>query len=388
MTTTEERVGLLQAAGNNTFFLRSEDVIIDLLTDSGTGAMSSAQWAALMRGDESYAGSPSFERFEAAVQDILGFEEVIPTHQGRAAEHLLFSIFGGAPNVIPNNSHFDTTRANAEVSGAIALDHPCLESGDTASMFPFKGNMDLIALRATLECGNVPLVMVTVTNNAGGGQPVSLENLRGIRGLCDEFKLPLFIDACRFGENAWFIKKREEGQGERDVTDIVRDMFDLADGCTMSAKKDGMANIGGFLACRDKDLADELRRRLVVTEGFGQIQMAPGTFSLLQKKVGQRASINGATQIRAGVIRPEVVVTYAEDVSEERFIPPEPVGISIGDPVRGIRAPYFGHLGRVVSLPVEPEKLESESRARVMVIEFEDGQQARLPRANVEVIET
>ena len=268
MTTTEERVGLLQAAGNNTFFLRSEDVIIDLLTDSGTGAMSSAQWAALMRGDESYAGSPSFERFEAAVQDILGFEEVIPTHQGRAAEHLLFSIFGGAPNVIPNNSHFDTTRANAEVSGAIALDHPCLESGDTASMFPFKGNMDLIALRATLECGNVPLVMVTVTNNAGGGQPVSLENRRGIRGLCDEFKLPLFIDACRFGENAWFIKKREEGQGERDVTDIVRDMFDLADGCTMSAKKDGMANIGGFLACRDKDLADELRRRLVVTEGF------------------------------------------------------------------------------------------------------------------------
>ncbi len=270
MTTREERADLLTAASNNLFFLKSADVIIDLLTDSGTGAMSSEQWAAVMRGDESYAGSPSFGRFEAAVQEIFGFQEVIPTHQGRAAEHILFGVFGGSPHVIPNNSHFDTTRANAEQSGAIALDHPCKESEDTCSAYPFKGNMDLKALAATLEAnkGNVPLVMVTITNNAGGGQPVSLENMRGIRELCDKHEIPFFIDACRFAENAWFIKQREHGQSERPIRAIVRDMFDLADGCTMSAKKDAIANIGGFLACRDKELADEFRRRLVVTEGF------------------------------------------------------------------------------------------------------------------------
>ena len=270
MTCREERADYLLEARNNLFFLHSRDVIIDLLTDSGTGAMSAEQWAAIMRGDEAYAGSPSFGRFEDSVRDIMGFEEVIPTHQGRAAEHLLFGTFGGPGKVIPNNTHFDTTRANAEVSGATALDLPCLESDDTAGLFPFKGNMDLVALEAALvEHGDaVPLVMVTMTNNAGGGQPVSLANLHAVRALCDRFDKPLYIDACRFAENAWFIKNREQGQGEREVREIVREVFSLADGCTMSAKKDGMANIGGFLACRDAELAAEFRRRLVVTEGF------------------------------------------------------------------------------------------------------------------------
>ncbi len=270
MTTRKDREGLLDAAHGNLFLLRSEDVIIDLLTDSGTGAMSSEQWAAVMRGDESYAGSPSYLRFEKAVQDILGFPEIIPTHQGRAAESLLFGVFGGDDRVILNNTHFDTTRANAETSGALALDLPCAESKDTSDLSPFKGNMDLGRLKDSLiQYGErVSLVMVTVTNNAGGGQPVSLENLRGIRALCDEFKVPFYIDACRFAENAWFIKRREDGQADRSVAAIVADMFALADGCTMSAKKDGMANIGGFLACRDKQLALTFRQRLVVTEGF------------------------------------------------------------------------------------------------------------------------
>ncbi|MEZ6021321.1 MAG: tryptophanase [Planctomycetota bacterium] len=270
MTERAEREALLQAAHGNLFLLHSQDVIIDLLTDSGTGAMSSEQWAAVMRGDESYAGSPSYLRFADAVQTILGFPEVIPTHQGRAAENLLFGVYGGKGRVVLNNTHFDTTRANAEASGARAVDLPCPESKDTQAELPFKGNIDLKALHAALEKHGsaVSLVMVTVTNNAGGGQPVSLENMRGIRALCDEFGVPFFIDACRFAENAWFIKQREEGQSERAIAGIVHDMFALADGCTMSAKKDGMANIGGFLACRDAELAAELRRRLVVTEGF------------------------------------------------------------------------------------------------------------------------
>ena len=270
MTTREDRERLLAAAHGNLFLLRSEDVLIDLLTDSGTGAMSAEQWAAIMRGDESYAGSPSYLRFESAIQDILGFAEVIPTHQGRAAENLLFGVYGGPGTVVLNNTHFDTTRANAENSGAIALDLPCLESRNTSDLQPFKGNMDLVRLRELLlEHGRaVTMVMVTVTNNAGGGQPVSLANLRGVRALCDEFGVPFYVDACRFAENAWFIKQREEGQADRPISEIVADMFAVADGCTMSAKKDGMANIGGFLACRDGAVAADYRRRLVVTEGF------------------------------------------------------------------------------------------------------------------------
>jgi tryptophanase len=268
--TRAERTRLLEEAHFNLFALRSEDVTIDLLTDSGTGAMSSEQWAALMRGDESYAGSRSFQRFEAAVRDTFGFQEVIPTHQGRAAEHLLFGALGGPGQVFASNTHFDTTRANIEATGARAVDLPCPESEDTTSSYPFKGNMDLAALERLLSehRGRVPLVLVTVTNNAVCGQPVSLANLRATREVCERFGVPLFLDACRFAENAWLVQQREPGMRDFTLSAIVHDMAAQADGCTMSAKKEGLANIGGFLALREAELARELRRRLVVTEGF------------------------------------------------------------------------------------------------------------------------
>jgi tyrosine phenol-lyase len=270
MTERTQREECLSAARNNLFKLASNDVMIDLLTDSGTGAMSSEQWAALMRGDESYAGSPSFQRFEAAVREIFGFEHVIPTHQGRAAEHILFQTMVGPGQVVPNNTHFDTTRANIEAMGGVALDLPCAESRDTQELFPFKGNMDLQGLASVLteKRGSVPLVMVTVTNNAGGGQPVSLANLQAVRRLCDAEGVPLFLDACRFAENAYLLQCRESSLAGHSVRELAREVFACADGCTMSAKKDGLANIGGFLAVRDPVLADQLRRRLVVTEGF------------------------------------------------------------------------------------------------------------------------
>ena len=270
MTSREERERAVAAAGGNLFHLSSQDVTIDLLTDSGTGAMSSEQWAAMMRGDESYAGAPSFGRFEAAVREVFGFPHVIPTHQGRAAEHLLFDTLTGPGQIIPNNTHFDTTRANIEMAGAEALDLPCPEARDLESDAPFKGNMDLVGLeRALAQFGDrIPLVMITVTNNAGGGQPVSLENLRAVRRLCEQAGRPLYLDACRFAENAFLIQQREPEACDLEIPQIARAMFDLADGCTMSAKKDGLANIGGFIACRDESLAHELRTRLVVTEGF------------------------------------------------------------------------------------------------------------------------
>jgi tryptophanase len=270
MTDRPERERLLAAAHWNLFGLLAEDVIIDLLTDSGTGAMSSEQWAAIMRGDESYAGARSFVRFEASVRERTGFEHVIPTHQGRAAEHLLFGVFGGEGKRVLNNTHFDTTRANCEVSGATAVDLPGPAGKDTTSEDPFKGDIDLVALERELQQHGdaVSLVMVTITNNAGGGQPVSLACLRQVRELCDRFGKPFFLDACRFAENAYLIQQRENGQSGRSLADIAREAFDLADGCTVSAKKDGMANIGGFLACRDGELAARLRQMLVVTEGF------------------------------------------------------------------------------------------------------------------------
>jgi tryptophanase len=271
MTTEAERKEKISTAGYNVFMLHSEDVIIDLLTDSGTGAMSSEQWAAIMRGDESYAGSPSFYRFERAVRDLMGFPIVIPTHQGRAAERILFSVMCHEGDVVPNNSHFDTTRANVEFRHAKALDLLCPEGRDPRSEHPFKGNMDVDGLRRTFrEYGRdrIPLVMVTVTNNSGGGQPVSLANLRQVAEVCREHRVPLYLDACRIAENAYFIKLREPGQANRPVRDIVREMCDLADGCTMSAKKDAIVNIGGFLATRDAEVARQEKDLLILTEGF------------------------------------------------------------------------------------------------------------------------
>jgi len=271
LTTPQERAAAIRQAGYNVFGLHSADVLIDLLTDSGTGAMSRDQWAAIQHGDESYAGSPSWYVFLDAVRTLFPFEHVIPTHQGRAAEKILFTALGGPGKVVPNNTHFDTTRANVEFSGAEAVDLVIPEGHDPAAEHPFKGNMDVEALERLISsrgAENVPLVMVTITNNSGGGQPVSLENLRAVRAVCDRHGVPLYLDACRFAENAWFIREREPGQGGRDVADIVRELAGLADGMTISAKKDPLANIGGWLATNDDALAERCRALLVLTEGF------------------------------------------------------------------------------------------------------------------------
>jgi tryptophanase len=269
-TTREERVEALKAAGYNLFLLRAEDVLIDLLTDSGTGAMSSQQWAGMMLGDESYAGARSFYRFEAAVQEITNFKHVIPTHQGRAAERILFGNTLKPGDIVPNNTHFDTTRANTEDRGATALDIPIPEGRQPQLFHHFKGNIDLKELEQVLidNPQKVPLVMITITNNSGGGQPVSMANIRAASELCHRHKVPFFLDACRFAENSWFIKMREEGYADKTPMEIAREMFSYADGCTMSAKKDGMANIGGFLALNDDDLARRCKNMLIMTEGF------------------------------------------------------------------------------------------------------------------------
>jgi tryptophanase len=270
-TTEEEREEILRKAGYNVFNIPAEDVIIDLLTDSGTNAMSSKQWAGIMDGDESYAGSKSFFRFERVVKRITGFKHVIPVHQGRAAEKILFSIVAGPGKFIPNNTHFDTTRANIEFVGGTAVDLPIPEGIQPDVWHPFKGNMDVERLENFIkEKGpeNIPLVMLTVTNNSNGGQPVSMKNIREVKEVCSKYGIPLFLDACRFAENAYFIKKREKGYENKSILEIVQEMFSYADGCTMSAKKDAFANIGGFLALNDDELAIKARNVLIVTEGF------------------------------------------------------------------------------------------------------------------------
>ena len=270
MTSREEREEKARAAHFNLFEIDAEDIIIDLLTDSGTAAMSAEQWAALMRGDESYAGSPSYYRFEAAVRELMPFEHIIPTHQGRAAERILFHVAAGEGAVIPSNTHFDTTRANIEAAGAEAVDLVIEEGLHPEKRHPFKGNMDVDRLEELLEerSADVPLVMLTLTNNSGGGQPVSMANICAVRALCDQFDVPLFIDACRFAENAYFIKLREEGYGETETRDIVQEIFSLADGMTMSAKKDALVNIGGWLAMNHDEWAAEAQNLLILTEGF------------------------------------------------------------------------------------------------------------------------
>ena len=270
-TTMNQRKRLLQQAGYNPFLLKAKDVVIDLLTDSGTGAMSAQQWAGMISSDESYAGSESFYRFESAVQDITGFKHVIPTHQGRAAENILFTMIAKKGEVIPSNTHFDTTRAHIEHNGAEALDLVIDEGRQPLTIHPFKGNMNVNKLEKTIrELGreNIPVIMLTLTNNSGGGQPVSMENVKAVSGVARKNDIPFFIDACRFAENSWFIKTREEGYKNRSPIDISREIFSYADGCTMSAKKDGMSNIGGFLALNDDKLAQNCRSLTILTEGF------------------------------------------------------------------------------------------------------------------------
>jgi tyrosine phenol-lyase len=336
-----QRDECLRRAGYNVFGIPSEDIYIDLLTDSGTAAMSDTQWGGLMRGDESYAGGRNFYHFEQTVRDIFGLPYVIPTHQGRVAENLLFSTILKPGDVVPNNTHFDTTRANIEVNGGIALDLVIPEGREPRARHPFKGNMDVAKLDRCLteNRGHVPLVMLTLTNNSGGGQPVSLENVRDTREACRQHGVPLLIDACRFAENAWFIKQREPGQAGRAVGEIVREIFDNSDGCTMSAKKDGLANIGGFLALRDETWVEKLKNKLILIEGFPTYgglagrdleAVALGLKEVLQEdylafRVGQVGAF-GEALAAAGVPVVEPIGGHAVYIDARAFAPHLPPG--------------------------------------------------------------
>ncbi|PWT94275.1 MAG: tyrosine phenol-lyase [Candidatus Melainabacteria bacterium] len=270
-TTRGQREAILQRAHFNLFQIAAEDVIIDLLTDSGTAAMSSEQWAGMLRGDESYAGASSWYRFEKVIRDLTGMKHILPTHQGRASERILFELVGGEDKVIPNNNHFDTTRANIEHSGAEAVDLVIDEGLEASSRLPFKGNLDPSKLEALIKkvgAKRIPLCLVTVTNNSNGGQPVSLENLQQIKAICQRHRIPFWLDACRFAENAYLIKQREEGMGNLSAREIASKMFALADGAMISAKKDGLANIGGILMMQDDKLAEKANNLLILTEGF------------------------------------------------------------------------------------------------------------------------
>ncbi|MBS1272200.1 MAG: Tyrosine phenol-lyase [Candidatus Marinimicrobia bacterium] len=270
-TTDEERRKIIREAGYNVFNIAADKIYIDLLTDSGTSAMSDNQWAGMMHGDESYAGSRNYYHFESAIKDIYGFDHVIPTHQGRVAENLLFSTICNDESVIPNNTHFDTTRANVEYNGALALDLVVDEGRDPSIIAPFKGNMDIKKLQNTLDkygADRIPLCMITITNNSGGGQPVSMQNLRETKELLQQYDIPLYLDACRFAENAYFIKEREDGYADKSIKEIAQEMFSYADGATMSAKKDGLVNMGGFITMNDGDLAEQITNRLILIEGF------------------------------------------------------------------------------------------------------------------------
>jgi tryptophanase len=270
-TTREERERYLQEGGYNLFLIEARHILIDLLTDSGTSAMSTGQWAAVMRGDESYAGSESFFRLKRVAQDLTGFRHIIPAHQGRAAERILFTVVCKPGHVVPSNTHFDTTRANIEFTGARAVDLPIPEAADTQARLDFKGNMDVAGLRSLIAAegaANIPLVMLTITNNSGGGQPVSLANIEAVKNVCAAHGIPFYLDACRFAENAWFIHEREPGYADWSPKRIAQKMFSFADGCTFSAKKDAFANIGGLLCTNDDRVAQLETNLLILTEGF------------------------------------------------------------------------------------------------------------------------
>ena len=337
LTTRDEREQLIRDAHHNTFLLRAEDVIIDLLTDSGTSAMSSEAWGAMMRGDESYAGARSWFRFRDTVKDIFGFEQVIPTHQGRAAEHILFGVMVKPGSFVPNNTHFDTTRGNIDFVGGNPVDLPCKEAQDLDSDFPFKGNMDTEALEQFIAdhgAEDIPVIMVTVTNNSGGGQPVSMANIREISRIARAAGIPFYIDACRFAENSHFIKCREPGYEDVATIDIAREMFSYADGCTMSAKKDALVNIGGFFTCNDEEIFKKAQNLVVVYEGlhtYGGLAgrdmeaMAQGireaaTEEHQAARIGQVRYL-GENLLRAGIPLVKPVGSHAVFIDARRFLP-------------------------------------------------------------------